>query len=233
MSQPEYKITKVPSGPGRNVIPASEAAVWKDGYAFLAAAKSRVRENIRNARREARSMREQGYREGRDSGIAASTKLLIQTTRQVNAHVKSAEGEMVKLALSIVHQILGEFDASEVVGRAAVNALSAFSSEKLVRVTVHPEREGGVREVIGKLEHDNLPDAIMVVADPSLGLDDCLVSTDVATINAGVSAQLKAIAAAFEKAQAEEIEDIALPDEREPRMSPAGDVDEAFEGEPS
>jgi type III secretion protein L len=228
MSEPEYKITRIPSGPGRNVIPAADAAAWKQGYAFIAAAKARGRENLRAARREARAMREQGYRDGRDSGIAASTKLLIQTSRQVDAYVKSAEGELIKLAMSIVQQVLGEFDANEVIGRAAATALKSFSREKLVRVSVHPDREEGVRSVLGALDHDDLPDAIMVVPDPALGLEDCLVATDIATINAGVDAQLKAIAAAFKDVQVAEEEQYlpeaeSAPASEQPVMDPAYD----------
>lgn len=199
MSEPETQL-KLPKGPGRNVIPAAEAAAWNEGFAFLAETRSRGREILREARRDARAMRQQGFREGRDSGVAASTELLIKTRQQVEEHFNAAEDELIKLAMSIVHQVLGEFDPGEVVGRAAANALKAFASEKLVRVTVNPAREDGVRAVLERLGHEDLPESIMVLTDPAVELDDCIVSTDVAQINAGVAAQLKAISAAFDKA---------------------------------
>jgi type III secretion protein L len=194
----------LPKGPGATILRAPEAAAWRDGFRFLDAARAEAQTIVAAARKTYQEQHARGYEVGRREGAVRGTETAAEITAQVDRYLAGLENDVVELAMTIVRQTIGEMDASEVLGRAAANALSSFREERSLRITVHPEREEGVRAFLATLGDDERLPAISVDVDPEMGLDACTVSSAVGSVDASVEAQLEAIAKGFAKADAKE-----------------------------
>jgi type III secretion protein L len=191
---------KLPSAPGLKILRAPQAAAWRDGFRFLEAARAEAAAIVAAARTRYDEQHRRGFEEGRREGAVRGTELAAEMSAGVDRYIRSVENEVVELALTVVRQAIGEMDASEVVGRAAAHALQSFREERALRITVHPEREEGVRAYLATLGDDASLPALTVDVDPDMAVDGCTVSSPVGSVDASVDAQLEAIAKGFRKA---------------------------------
>jgi type III secretion protein L len=97
--------------------------------------------------------------------------------------------------MDIVRSVLGEFDAVDLISRAATRAIADFRREKFLTVTVHPEVLARMRTAIAAYE--NLGPAVTVQGDSRLDKGACVVASEFAVIDASIETQLAAIADAL------------------------------------
>lgn len=198
MSDQLSQFDDLPPAPTGRVIRAAEAEAWQSGYAFLDAAK-RESTRLRDAARLAYANNAaQGYQDGKAEGDAEAARLVNETVVKVDRYLASLDKDVVDLALDIVRRVLGEFDVSALVGKAAARAISDIRRAKYLRVTVHPSAAAAVQaEMRDRVGDNSLGINIEIITDSSLSPAACIVSTDIAVIDASIEAQLNAIAAAM------------------------------------
>lgn len=188
----------LPREPGVNVLRAADAAVWQDGFRFLAAVRRAAASVNEIARRTYAVEYARGFAEGRAAGADAAARLISETTLKVDRHIAALEPQIGALALDVVRRVLGELDAGELVARAAAQAVGEFRREKRLKVTVHPAAAERVRAVLAALHGGP---SVTVASDPALDERACIVASDFAVVDASLEAQLKAFAAAFAAGQ--------------------------------
>jgi type III secretion protein L len=182
----------LPKGPTATVLRAKDAEAWRNGYSFLAEA-SRTSEQIRQEARAAYSAEQaRGYEDGRAEGAAEATRLLSETTIKIDRYFANLDQEIGRLVMDIVRQVLGEFDVTDLVSRAAAHAIGDFRGEKSLTICVHPEALERVRTALGGAGL-----AVTVESDPHLLKDGCVIRTEFAVVDAGIETQLSVIAEAF------------------------------------
>ena len=129
-------------------------------------------------------------------GIA--TRLVAGTSAKVDRYLAGLEAEVAGLALDVVRRVLGEFDVGTLVARAAMHAISEVRRAKYLKFRVHPQNLARLRDELNAVLRDSdLAMSVEIDADDTLALGACILSTDIAVIDAGIEAQLEAISAAI------------------------------------
>ncbi|RWD65078.1 MAG: HrpE/YscL family type III secretion apparatus protein [Mesorhizobium sp.] len=198
MVEPGPATTDVPRRPYARILRAAEARAWQDGYAFLDGAR-RDAQQMRDAARHAYAAEyAQGYEDGKAQGDADASRLLSETAVKVDRYLGGLEAEVTSLALEVVRRILGEFDVGTLVARAARQAVTEIRRAKYLKIRVHPASVERVREELDAvLRKSDLGMTVEIDTDDALAPAACILSTDVAVIDASIDAQLDAIAAAI------------------------------------
>lgn len=179
---------ELPKAPGVKIIRAGEENAWRLGYQLLAEA------------REAHSLeRARGYAEGMAAASKDASKLIAETAVKVDHYMASLEKDVARLAFDIIRRVLSEFDDSELVARAARNALADFREAKAVRLKIHPSAEAQVRQSLLTWagERGGEPLQVSVETDEDLDRRACILATEFAVVEATVDSQLAAIAEAM------------------------------------
>ncbi|TIT86741.1 MAG: HrpE/YscL family type III secretion apparatus protein, partial [Mesorhizobium sp.] len=108
------------------------------------------------------------------------------------------EAVVTGLALDVVRRILGEFDVGTLVAKAAGQAVTDIRRAKYLKVRIHPASVDRVREELdAALRKSDLGMTVEIDVDDALAPAACILSTDVAVIDASIDAQLDAIATAI------------------------------------
>ncbi len=198
MVEPGKATTAVPRRPVARILRAAEARAWQDGHAFLDEAR-RDAQQLRDAARRAYAAEyAQGYEDGKAQGDADAARLVSETAVKVDRYLGGLEAEITHLALDVVRRVLGEFDASMLVAKAAAQAVTEIRRAKYLKVRVHPASVNRVRDELNAvLRESDLGMTVEIDADNALATGACILSTDIAVIDASIEAQLKAIAAAI------------------------------------
>ncbi|RWM99691.1 MAG: HrpE/YscL family type III secretion apparatus protein [Mesorhizobium sp.] len=198
MVEPGKATPAVPRRPVARILRAAEARAWQDGHAFLDEAK-RDAQQLRDAARRAYAAEyAQGYEDGKAQGDSDAARLVSETAVKVDRYLGGLEAEIVNLALDVVRRVLGEFDASMLVAKAAAQAVTEIRRAKYLKVRVHPASVNRVRDELNAvLRESDLGMTVEIDADDTLATGACILSTDIAVIDASIEAQLDAIAAAI------------------------------------
>ena len=153
---------------------------------------------------EVAAVREAGRREGEAQARAAFEAhlaelretvraALLEFARQRDAYFQQVEGEVVHLALNIARKILrreAQVDPLLLAGMVRV-VLEKIESGTKVVVRVHPQQVSECRAYFAQhMEPRQVPE---VVEDSALGVDHCILQTDLGTTELGPEIELKEI----------------------------------------
>jgi len=191
----------VPTG---RIIKASSARAWLDSHTLLESVKVAARNQQTASRKAYGDSYAQGYEDGRNEGMAEAARLVHATSGRIDRYLGSLEGEITSLALDIVTRVLGSFDTGTILARSARQALADLRRSKYAKITVNPAMEQTVRDQLADLiVNKEIP--LEVNGDPELPLDACVLSSDLAVINASLKMQLEAIRAGLQTSDATSI----------------------------
>jgi type III secretion protein L len=197
MAREAASIDDLPLRPSGRILRATEARAWQDGYGFLEAARREAEQLRESARRAYAGEYAQGYEDGKAEGDAEAARIVNEAAIKVDRYLGGLEAEVIDLALDVVRRMLGEFDVSVLVAKAARQAIAEVRRAKYLKVSVHPDSMTAVRdELRAILSEADLGITIEIDADNTLAAGACIVSTDIAVVDASIDAQLSAIAAA-------------------------------------
>jgi type III secretion protein L len=185
-------LDDLPAEPGARIVRAADAAAWQDGHRFLEAvrqAAGKVEESAHAAYTEAY---EKGYADGRAAGAIEATRMVRDTTLAVDRYLARLESEVGALALSVVRRMLGDLDVTDLVARAAAQALAEFRHAKSLRVAVHPGAVDRVNAALAAFMQGEV--RVTVDSDTALDQGACIIASDFAVVDASLDVQLRALA---------------------------------------
>ncbi|RUU14709.1 HrpE/YscL family type III secretion apparatus protein [Mesorhizobium sp. USDA-HM6] len=198
MVGPDNAINDIFRRPRARILRAAEARAWLDGYAFLDEARRDAQQMREAARRAYAAEYAQGYEDGKAQGDADAARLVSETAIKVDRYLAGLDAEVIGLAVDVVRRMLGEFDVSMLVAKAAGQATAEIRRAKYLKVRVHPGSVGRVRdELHAVLRAGDLGMTVEIEGDDTLAAEACILSTDIAVVDASIGAQLDAIAAAL------------------------------------
>lgn len=184
--------------PRARILRADEVRAWQDGYAFVEQARAEATKLNDAAKRAYAGEYAQGYKDGKARGDADAAQLVVDTSVKVDRYLAGIEAEVAGLALDVVRRVLGQFDVGTLVARAARQAISEVRRAKYLKFRVHPHNVDRLREELDTLlRESDLGMSVEIDADDTLAPEACLLSTDMAVIDAGIEAQLEAMTAAM------------------------------------
>lgn len=181
-------LRDLPKAPGGKVVRAAEERAWRDGFRFLAEIQA-----LQAAERA------RGFAEGKAAGSQEASRLVAQTSAQVEKYMASLDRQVAQLAFDIVRRVLSEFDDGELVARAARAALVDLREAKAVTIRVHPSAGLQVSRAIADLVEAGGDDAfaVSIETDEEMPARSCVLSTEFAVVEATIETQLAAIAQAM------------------------------------
>lgn len=197
MTRQAITTDDLPLRPTGRILRAAEARAWQDGYGFLDAARREAEKLRESARRAYAGEYAQGYEDGKAEGDAEAARIVSEAAIKVDRYLRGLEAQVMELALDVVRRTLGEFDVNVLVAKAARQAIAELRRAKYLKVSVHPDAISTLRDELRTiLREANLGLTIEIEADNTLAAGACIMSTDIAVVDASIDAQLSAIAAA-------------------------------------
>ncbi|MFT4132809.1 type III secretion system stator protein SctL [Labrys sp. (in: a-proteobacteria)] len=191
-----------PRRPTGRILRAAEARAWQDGYGFLETARQDAGHLREAGRRAYAAEYAQGYEDGLAQGKREAARLVTETTAKLDRYFEGVENQVSGLVLEVARRLLGSFDLDELVAKIARQAVAEVRQAKYLRLTVHPDSYGRVREELDALTRERqFGFPIEVETDPALARDACIVASEAAVIDAGIGTQLDAVAAALGSAR--------------------------------
>jgi len=182
----------LPSGPGARIIRPTEFEAWSDGFRFVKEAGAAADRIVETARRAYDVEQARGYAEGRAAGATEAARLIADARGAIDEYLESVEFQVAELALDVVRRVLGQIELGELVARAAQEAATDFRRARFLKITVHPDAADQVRSAFADRDV-----TVVVEADPHLARTACIIASEILVIDAGIDAQLGAIAEAF------------------------------------
>jgi type III secretion protein L len=182
--------------PTGSVLSAKDVKAWQNAFDFLNAAEKQIAEQKKQAEDAASSLYASERARGYEDGKAEATSLIAETTLKVDRYLQSIEPQVAKLAMSVVHRVLGNFDTRDLVAAAAGQAIADLRREKRLTVTVHPDVVESVSREFARL---GVSDRMQVTIEgnPTLDPTACIIASELAVIDASLKTQLTAIATAI------------------------------------
>jgi len=179
-----------------SVLSAKDVKAWQNAFDFLNAAETQIAEQKKQAEEAASSLYASERARGYEDGKAEATSLIAETTLKVDRYLQSIEPQVAKLAMSVVHRVLGNFDTRDLVAAAAGQAIADLRREKRLTVTVHPDVVESVSREFARL---GVSERMEVTIEGNATLDPtaCIIASELAVIDASIKTQLTAIATAI------------------------------------
>jgi type III secretion protein L len=179
-----------------SVLNARDVKAWQDAFEFVSEAEKQIADQKKVAEEAAASLYAAERARGYEDGKAEATSLIAETTMKVDRYLQSIEPQVAKLAMSVVHRVLGNFDTRDLVAAAAGHAIADLRREKRLTVTVHPDVVDSVSKEFARLGVSGRME-VTIEGNPSLDPSACIIASDLAVIDAGIKTQLTAIATAI------------------------------------
>jgi type III secretion protein L len=187
----------LPRGPGVRIVRAAQAGLWEDGHRFLAAAREASERMQREAHEDREASRALGYAEGRAAGAAEASRLVIETTAQVDRYLAGFERDLATLVIHVVRRVLGELDTGELVARAAASAIAELRRGKWLKIMVHPAAIERVRAMLSQPGGESAAAPMTIVGDPALPPTACILASEFSIVDASIDTQIAAVAQAL------------------------------------
>ena len=181
--------------PGQQLLKATDYATYLDAQAVLEAARRRAAEIEADAKATFEAERQRGYQQGVAEAKQAMSEQLSATVAATAHHLDSVERQLIDLVLTSVTRIVGEFEADELALRLVRKGLSAMRGAQQIKLRLAPARAQALEQRLA----EEFPDVAIVdvIADPDLADDDCLLESELGTVNASASAQIDALLHSF------------------------------------
>jgi type III secretion protein L len=179
-----------------SVLNARDVKAWQDAFEFLNHAEKQIAEEKTQAEETASRLYEAERMRGYEDGKAEATKLITETTLKVDRYLQSIEPQVAKLAMSVIDRVLGNFDTRDLVAAAAAHAIVDLRREKGLTVSVHPDVIDSVSKEFTRLGLSGRIE-VTIEGNPALDRSACIITSDLAVVDASVQTQLSAIAAAI------------------------------------
>ena len=179
-----------------SVLNARDVKAWQNAFEFVNEAEKQIAEQKKEAEEAASRLYEAERARGYEEGKAEATSLVTETTLKVDRYLQSIEPQVAKLAMSVVHRVLGNFDTRDLVAAAAGQAIADLRREKRLTVTVHPDSIDSVSKEFARLGLSGRIE-VTIEGNPSLDPTACIIASDLAVIDASIKTQLTAIATAL------------------------------------
>ena len=172
------------------IVRAADVPMLREADRLIAAATA-LHDDVRRASETAtEEAREQGYAaghaEGLTAGAAAVRDELLRLSEADAARARQQSGDLARLGLEVVRRIAAELGPEEMVAALADKAAAAVSPELRPVVRVPPAALARARERLGA--------HVTVESDETLAATDCVLSTALGEVHAGLETQLAQLA---------------------------------------
>lgn len=184
----------------KKVIEREVVGARQEAHEIKRQAEEEAARIIDEANEQVAEIRERGYEEGKQEGLAQFTKEIAGALLKVREIEESLEGQYIGLIKACCEKIIGQElkqHPESIVGVVRL-ALAEARQQREIIVRVHPDDVAALERSKGKLlEMLARANTIEVRADASVTRGGCVVVTELGTIDATLERQLDALAQAL------------------------------------
>lgn len=186
--------------PGTRVVRAAEVQAWGDANALIQAAQAQA-EAIQVAAQEAfEAERQRGFTEGLEEARMEHAEKMIETVGRTIDYFAKVETDMVALVMAAVRKIIDGYDDADRVIIVVKNALSVVRNQKQMTLRLHPQQvetvRGRINELLAAYPGVGYVD---IVGDGRLGMEACILESEIGLVEASIDGQIQALEGAFRK----------------------------------
>ncbi|WP_206951737.1 type III secretion system stator protein SctL [Trinickia acidisoli] len=194
----------------RRVLKEHEYSALLDANAVVLTAKKEAERIVADAQQRMEQMARQGYEEGFARGEREGAERAYAATLDTAHALALSRRKMADMVVRGLRELVGEFERERIFALALKRIDAFVRDESFLVVRVAPEsvdvmkqavadhRESMANEPHGAEAAAVRAQAVRVVADVSLGNDDCIVETPAGSIDARLSTQIDALRSAIE-----------------------------------
>jgi type III secretion protein L len=193
----------------RRVLKEHEYSALLDANSIVLTAKKEAERIVADAQRRKDEMVRSGYDEGFARGEREGAERAFAAALDTAHALALSRRKMADMMVRGLRELVGEFE-TERIFELALKRIDAFVREEaFLVVRVAPDSVDVMKQAV--IHHRKAADdeahaadaavraqAVRVVADASLGKDDCIVETPAGSIDARLSTQIDAIRSAIE-----------------------------------
>lgn len=180
--------------PEGKVIKAKDFWAFKDAERALADARSRHQQILTSAQHAYQAERERGYAEGTETAKREQSGNMVEIVSQTVEYYGKVETQMVDLVLDAVRKVVSDFDDRQRVSTVVRNCLDLVRSQKHLALHVHPSQVDYMRGQVASLQkvYPSITH-IDVHPDARLGVDACVVESEIGVVEASLAGQVEAL----------------------------------------
>lgn len=171
------------------IVRRDEVAAHDQAERIRTAAGETARRIVEEATRDAERIREEARREGAEAARAEVARDLAHAARLRLEAVRRAQDEIIALGVALAKRVVGRVIRIEpsLVTEMAEELVRRFERARQVKVRVAPADEPAL------LAHWAERPEIAIEADPRLDRGDCIVETDLGTLDGRIDVRLEAL----------------------------------------
>jgi len=180
----------------RAVIPGAVFDAEREATRIVTDARAEAERILSAAKGEADELRRSAASRGEAEGREAAAAVLVAAEAARTRLETEAELDIARLALQIARKVVaGELTQSEAaLGRIVAQALQSARLGRAVVVRIHPDAAPGLQERFPELlAAAGRSEGLVLRPDPALARGDCVVESELGTIDARLETQLAAI----------------------------------------
>lgn len=193
----------------RRVLKEHEYSALLDANTIVSTAKKEAARIIADAEQRKDQMLRQGYEEGFARGEREGAERAFAAALDTAHALALSRRKMADMVVRGLRELVGEFERERIFELALKRIETFVQDEAFLVVRVAPDSVEAMKQAV--INHrETMADeaqaadvatrkqAVRVVADASLGIDDCVVETPAGSIDARLSTQIDAIRSAIE-----------------------------------
>jgi type III secretion protein L len=176
------------------LLKAGDYLLHESAQALLVEARAEAQTIRQQAQAAFEAEKARGYEEGMQQAKMDNIEQMMDSVGQAIDYFSQVEDKVAAIVMASVRKILGQFDDDELVAQVVRNALHLVSGEQQVKLHVSPELTESLKERLNPIlaAHRRIG-FVELVPDHRLQAGDCLLETEIGTVDASVEVQLKAL----------------------------------------
>jgi type III secretion protein L len=144
--------------------------------------------------------RQRGYADGMAEAQMEQAEKMIETVSRTVDYFSKVETDMVALVMSAVRKIIDGYDDADRVLIVVKNALSVVRNQKQMTLRLHPQQVDTVRARVNDLLAAYPGVGYLdIVPDGRLGMEACILESEIGLVEASIDGQIAALQGAFQK----------------------------------
>ena len=135
-----------------------------------------------------------GYAQGLETAQADAAQKMMDIVNETTSYLIKCEQQFAALVFDAVKQVIGEFDDKTKTIAVAKSAISAMRGQKQITLMVNPEKFESVHSELKALQECYpMVNHIELISHGGTALDACIVTTEIGSAEASITAQLAAL----------------------------------------
>lgn len=184
----------------RTIIKGCEYDAAIEAKNIIAEAHAFAESTRQRAEAEYQRQQQLGYADGMKKAEAEAAERMTATVAKTAAYFSNVENRVVEVVGKALRKIIGEMDEHDLLAHAVRHALAWARGQSQVVLRVCPDQAAPLRLRVEEIRRGYpLIDVIDVVADDRLAPLDCMLETEIGSVNASIDVQVAAIEAALAK----------------------------------